>query len=135
MAIKYIIDGDVVGGSTDTATSIHCKDADGNDSNVQVELDKQNNKFAWKEVSDITEVPITANEVVVIVREDNYGLKDVFAIPYIAISETETEYPILSFYNTANIYGYAGLWISLTSIRIMNHGTAGVVTIEHLYYR
>mgnify|MGYP003413088927 CR=1 FL=1 len=42
MAIKYIIDGDVVCGSTDTATSIHCKDAEGNDSNVQAELTKLN---------------------------------------------------------------------------------------------
>lgn len=46
MAIKYIIDGDVVGGSTDTATSIHCKDAEGNESNVQAELDKQNKNIA-----------------------------------------------------------------------------------------
>lgn len=37
---KFIIDGDVVSGSTSYASAISCKDADGNASTVQAELDK-----------------------------------------------------------------------------------------------
>ena len=42
---KYIIDGEVVSGSTDTASSIKCKDAAGNDSSVQAVLNEHNKKM------------------------------------------------------------------------------------------
>ena len=43
---KFIVDGEVVGGSTDFASAIKCKDADGNDSTVQAVLDEQNENLS-----------------------------------------------------------------------------------------
>ena len=45
MANKLIIDGEVVLGSVDSASSIICKDTNNNNSNVQNELDKINNNI------------------------------------------------------------------------------------------
>ena len=44
MANKMVINGQVVIGSIDIASSIKCKDNNGNESNVQNELDNLNEK-------------------------------------------------------------------------------------------
>ena len=61
---KYIIDGEVVSGSTDTASSIKCKDANGNNSNVQAVLDEQNKNLT---ASDNTKFRFATD------GEGNYG--------------------------------------------------------------
>lgn len=63
---KFVIDGDVVSGSTSYASAISCKDADGNDSTVQAELDKvseQNKNFAENVNLKFTKVTVKIESI------------------------------------------------------------------------
>ena len=95
MANKLIIDGATVLGSTDSASSIICKDNEGNNSNIQTELDKINDKVE----ENLTEIHNKIPFELAIDANGNYGYKKVGA---------DTVTPFNNINNATLLYEYTG---------------------------
>lgn len=83
---KFMYNGKPYGGSTNYASSVTCTDAEGNESTVQVEIDKNrddidelNKNFEWTKVgevngSDAIALPSDFNEVQFVIMNGNTAL-------------------------------------------------------------
>ena len=100
-----------------SAKNIVCKDANGNNSNVQTVLDEQNKNFEWKLAGTVVgrtriNVPSNFNELLVNIKGTTYSYSVTFIKNQLSTSET----PYIMGYGASSLNSYCILHVSTTSI-------------------